>query len=160
MAEIIGLFTAALLLADRLVAAPASTLADADEHFTQLVRRRRRDAWLHRRTPLAVLDTTSKWTASARRSDLGVQPIVLDAIAGTVELAKSRHFDAHMRPDRSCAARWKPLWLACQRGDPLPPISVYLLDGRYWLRDGHHRVSVLRHQHAHTVDAEIIELVR
>jgi hypothetical protein len=32
---------------------------------------------------------------------------------------------------------------------------VYRLDGRYWLSDGHHRVSVLRHQGAATVDAHV-----
>lgn len=134
MAEIIGLFTAALLLADRLLPGRATTPADAD--------------------------TKTGWTAGARRRDLGVHAVPLDAIAGTVEVAKSRQFDHELRPDRSCAPRWQPLWPACKRGDALPPVSVYLVDGRYWLQDGHHRTSVLRHHAVDIVDAEVTELLR
>jgi hypothetical protein len=39
-------------------------------------------------------------------------------------------------------------------------VAVYRIDGTHWLRDGHHRVSVLRHQGTPTIDAEVIELVR
>ncbi|WP_028063827.1 hypothetical protein [Solirubrobacter soli] len=149
---IIGLFAAALLALDRL--SPASSAADAQEHFERLVRRRRRRR--RRSAPLEVLDLSPGWTTRA----VGVQAIELDAIAGTVEPAKARQFDREFRPDRSAAARWKPLWLAYRRGDPVPPVTVYRVDGRYWLSDGHHRVSALRDLGVTTVDGDVVELVR
>ena len=66
-------------------------------------------------------------------------------------------FDRQFRPNRASAARWKSLWLAYRLGEPVPPVSVYRVDGRDWLYDGHHRVSTLRHQGAATVDAHVTE---
>jgi hypothetical protein len=135
---------------------PASPSVDADEQFHRLVRARRRARRLGRSVPLDVLDLSTG--LARRRRDLGVQIIDLDAIAGTVEPAKAREFDRRLRPSAACADRWKPLWLAYRCGDPLPPASVYRIDGRHWLCDGHHRASVLRHQGAPTIDAQVTEL--
>jgi len=160
-ALIIGLFTAALLVLDCLIPdSPAAAAADADAHFDRLVRRRRRDVWLGRSAPLEVLDIAKGWTALAHRRGLGVQAIDVRAVAGTIEPAQARQFDRELRPDRSASARWKTLWLAYRRGDAIPAVSVYRVDGRHWLSDGHHRLSVLRAQGTTTVDADIVELVR
>ena len=50
--------------------------------------------------------------------------------------------------------------LAAQRGTALPPISVYRVDDRHFVRDGHHRVSVMRALGVLEVDAEVTELRR
>jgi hypothetical protein len=152
-ARTIALFAALLLVADMLVPAPSAGRLDADEQFDRLVRAR----WLRRSAPLDVLDASTVSNATRHRRDLGLQTIELGAIAGTVEPAKARQFDCRLRPNRAAADRWKPLWLAYRLGDPVPPVSVYRIDGRYWLCDGHHRVSVLRHQGAATVDALVTE---
>ena len=152
-AQTIALFSALLLFADMLVpASPTARPLDADEQFDRLLRAR----WLGRGAPLDILDASTGW-ATRRRHDLGLQTIDLNAIAGTVEPAKARQFDRQLRPNRASAARWKSLWLAYRLGDPVPPVSVYRVDGRDWLYDGHHRVSVLRHQGAATVDAHVTE---
>jgi len=157
--QTIALFGALLLLADVLMSASASAgPVEAEEQFDRLVRARRRAGWLGRGAPLDVLDASTGWAAARARRDLGVQTIGLNAIAGTFEPAKACEFDRWLRPDRACADRWKALWLAYRRGDPVPPVSVYRIDGRFWLCDGHHRVSVLRHQGAATVDAQVTEL--
>jgi hypothetical protein len=145
----IAVFAALLVLADmRAPRSPGAGRLDADEQFNRLLRARR----LGRSAPLPVLKT---WAGGSR--ELGLQTIDLDAIAGTVKPAKAREFDRELRPTRACADRWKPLWLAYRLGEPVPPVSLYRVDGRYWLCDGHHRVSVLRHQGAAAVDAHVTE---
>ena len=47
---------------------------------------------------------------------------------------------------------------AVQAGAALPPISVYRYEGRHYVRDGHHRVSVARALGATDIDADVTEL--
>jgi hypothetical protein len=51
--------------------------------------------------------------------------------------------------------RWERIWIAEERGIPLPPISVVPVGDRYAVRDGHHRVSVARARGAIAIDATI-----
>jgi hypothetical protein len=48
--------------------------------------------------------------------------------------------------------------MAGRRGNALPPISVYRLDGEHFVRDGHHRVSVAHSLGMAAIDAEVTEL--
>ena len=156
--EVIAFFVAALLVAEGLIPVPVAGMGDADERFSRAVRERRRDRWLRRSRPLEVLDLDGV-LASARRRDLGVEPIGIDTIVGTVEPGKTREFDGLFRPSGLCASRWKSLWVTTCRGDPVPPVSVYRVNESHWLRDGHHRVSVERARDASTIDAEVVELL-
>lgn len=149
-----------LLIADALVPMPVGTMADADEHFARLVRQRRHARWLRRLEWLDVLDDEHGWPAVCERRDLGVRTIPIAFITGTSETLKARDFDRCFRPSRACGPRWKPLWLAYGRGDPLAPVSVYDVGSQYVLRDGHHRVSVARHHGADTIEAEVVQLRR
>ena len=79
-------------------------------------------------------------------------------MTGTVEGFKARTFDHCFRPDEGASEHWKRLWVAQARGVVIPPISVYRVDGRHYVRDGHHRVSVARDHGAETIDAEVVEL--
>jgi hypothetical protein len=47
---------------------------------------------------------------------------------------------------------------AFQRGTPLPPISVYRVGDRHFVRDGHHRVSVACALETLEIEAEVVEL--
>ena len=64
-------------------------------------------------------------------------------------------FDASFRPAPAARSRWERVWLAEQRGQVLPPISVVPVGDGYAIRDGHHRVSVARARGALTIDAHI-----
>jgi ParB-like chromosome segregation protein Spo0J len=48
--------------------------------------------------------------------------------------------------------------MAGRRGAALPPISVYRLGERHFVRDGHHRVSVARSLGMAAIDAEVTDL--
>jgi uncharacterized ParB-like nuclease family protein len=117
---------------------------------------------MRRRAPerLEVIDDATGWAAVAERRPLGVRPIPLDSITGTVEALKARTFDAGLRPAASARDRWRAVWLAQARGAELPPIAVYRVDGRHVLRDGHHRASAARALGRERIEAEVIELRR
>jgi hypothetical protein len=134
---------------------------DAERAFARARRTRRRAALarLLRREPaecgrLKVYDERRVRRSVARLH--GIREIPLDAIDGTLEAGKAKQFDGAFRPARAAETRWQRVWMAEQRGDVLPPISVVPTDDGYAVRDGHHRVSVARARGATTIDAEVL----
>ena len=65
-------------------------------------------------------------------------------------------FDRHFHPlDDRLRDRWVRVAMARSQDIPLPPVSLVKLGNRYFVEDGHHRISVA---HAHgemMIDAEI-----
>jgi hypothetical protein len=132
-------------------------VAEAERAFGRAVRDRRRASLSHRVMRrcieclrLAVVDDLGRCSARRRA---GVREIPLDAIAGSLEPNRARQFDAEFRPSPAARRRWLSVWLAEQRGVPLPPISVAAIGDVYAIRDGHHRVSVARARGASTISA-------
>jgi hypothetical protein len=157
------LLLALLLALDAVIPVPGRSMAGADERFLAQLRRRRaadRRRRLRDLPPerLDVLDDGEGWAAVAPRRSLGVQPIPVASIRGTVEPAKAAAFDRAWRPERAARERWERLWVAWEQGTPLPPITVFRVGADHFVRDGHHRVSVARDHHATTIDAEVVEL--
>jgi hypothetical protein len=158
-------FTAIALAIDRLLDrfAAGTSLTEADSTFRSLTRRRRRAALAGRvrRRPaeeLTYLPVDAGWAAVAQRRRLGVQPIPIDSIVGTVDRRKAVAFDRCFRPPRWSQGRWTQMCIAARRGTPLPPISVYRAGREHFVRDGHHRVSVARALGADSIDAEVVDL--
>ncbi len=138
-------------------------MVDAQTAFAREQRRRRRAralGWLTRRGSgcLASLEQVLGTGAPTLRRATGLHAIALDSIVGTAEQAKTRTFDGGFRPASSSRRRWEGLWIAGRRGAALPPISVYRLGDRHFVRDGHHRVSVARSLGMAAIDAEVTEL--
>jgi hypothetical protein len=156
---------ALLVLVDAALPVPREPWTEADERFRQAVRRRRNACRMRRLRGLGpelldVLDDRAGWASTAPRRALGVQSIPLDSITGTVEEAKATDFDRRFRPCWSTTRRWQRAWLALAQGVELPPISVYRVDGRHVVCDGHHRVSVARDHGWPAIDADVVELSR
>lgn len=87
----------------------------------------------------------------------GVQVIPIDAIVGSVD--KVRDFDPGFRPTSGRSReRWERLAEAVRRGDAFPPIDVYQVGDMYFIRDGHHRVSVFRALGFKTIEAEVTKV--
>jgi hypothetical protein len=87
-------------------------------------------------------------------SYIGLQTVPLDAILGTVDRAKS--FDRQFRPTTArVRARWERIANAVRRGEPMPPISLFKIGEVYFVRDGHHRVSVAKARGAVAIDAAV-----
>jgi hypothetical protein len=156
-------FAAALLIIDRTWPIAGLLLTDAQHASARLARERRHAAlarWLRRRPAdedqLPCLP--DRVETGAQRRALGVQPIAIASIVGTTQADKAKAFDRCFRPPAWSQGRWQMMWIARCRGTPLPPISVYRVGDRHYVRDGHHRVSVARALGESTIDAEVVQL--
>jgi hypothetical protein len=97
--------------------------------------------------------------ALGRRSErrVGLRTIPLDAIVGTVD--RTREFDRSFRPtSRRVRRRWQRIAEAIRRGESMPPIDVYKIGDMYFVRDGHHRVSVARQLRLDVIEANVTEI--
>lgn len=94
--------------------------------------------------------------ALGRRGEhyVGTRVIPLDAIVGSVD--KARDFDRRFRPTSTVSRqRWERLARASRTGEVIPPIDVYQIGDYYFVRDGHHRVSVARSLRVELIEARI-----
>lgn len=94
--------------------------------------------------------------ALGRRAEnyLGTKLIPLDAIVGSVD--KVRDFDRRFRPTSARSRqRWERLSRASRTGEEIPPIDVYQVGDLYFVRDGHHRVSVARSLGLDVIEAKV-----
>jgi uncharacterized ParB-like nuclease family protein len=94
------------------------------------------------------------------RSFGGVREIPVDKIVGSVAPDfKSGDFDPSFLPlNRRMRERWTRIYQAMVEGDELPPIDVYKVDDRYYVIDGHHRVSVARNLGRPMINARVINV--
>jgi hypothetical protein len=89
---------------------------------------------------------------------VGLRVIPLDRIVGTVD--RARDFDRRFRPtSRRVRSRWEQIAAAMRRGEPMPPIDVVQIGEIYFVRDGHHRVSVARALGRDDFEAYVTEVV-
>ncbi|HEX9364180.1 MAG TPA: ParB N-terminal domain-containing protein [Candidatus Dormibacteraeota bacterium] len=90
----------------------------------------------------------------------GVHEIPVDKIAGSVAPdLKTGDFDPGFLPlNRRMRDRWTRIYQAMVEGDELPPIDVYKVDDRYYVIDGHHRVSVARRLGRPVINARVINV--
>ena len=85
----------------------------------------------------------------------GLQTIPLDKIVGSV--GRYQEFDRAFLPAQEhIRKRWRAVYQAAQ-GMGVPPIDVYKIGDAYFVRDGHHRVSVLKELGAIDVEAYVTE---
>jgi hypothetical protein len=77
------------------------------------------------------------------RRFVGYQTVPIEQIRGSEE--RSREFDAAFRPLRHTnGTRWRGVACARLSGVALPPVELIRVGTNYFVRDGHHRVSVAR----------------
>lgn len=89
---------------------------------------------------------------------LGLQVVALDAIVGTID--RGRDFDRRFRPtSRRVRSRWEAIAAVMRRGESLPPVDLVKVGEIYFVRDGHHRVSVASALGLDDIDAYVTEVV-
>lgn len=54
--------------------------------------------------------------------------------------------------------KWIRINQAMRKGAPLPPVQLYNVDGTYFVRDGHHRISVASALGQKFIEAEVTEI--
>jgi len=88
----------------------------------------------------------------------GVQEVPVDKIVGTTT-NRYTDFDRAFLPSQlRTKTRWKKIDELRLRDVSLPPIQLYKVGDVYFVRDGHHRVSVARQMGQTEIDAEVIEM--
>ncbi len=73
---------------------------------------------------------------------------------------RSRDFDRRFRPTSGRSrSRWEQIAAAARRGESFPPIDLLKVGELYFVRDGHHRVSVARALGRTDIDAYVTEVL-
>lgn len=85
----------------------------------------------------------------------GIQTVPLGQIRGSE--GRSGDFDRDFNPlqDR-CRQRWLNVAVARQRGKALPPVELIQVGQVYFVRDGHHRISVARALGQQAIEARVL----
>lgn len=106
---------------------------------------------LHRLLDLAEVEAACQVRA---RWHGGFQTVPIDQIRGSE--GRSDDFDGHFHPlqDHN-KARWLRIAAARQRGTALPPVELIRVSDVYFVRDGHHRISVARAAGQLDIEAEV-----
>jgi hypothetical protein len=88
---------------------------------------------------------------------LGIRSISIDRIKGSE--GRSRDFDSSFNPiHERTRSRWLSVAKARLAGLVLQPIQITQVGEIYFVRDGHHRISVARALGEKYIDAEITKL--
>ncbi len=88
----------------------------------------------------------------------GLKVVSLDQIVGSV--GRGRDFDRRFRPTSGRSrGRWEQIAAAARRGESFPPVDLVKVGELYFVRDGHHRVSVARALGRTDIDAYVTEVV-
>jgi hypothetical protein len=85
----------------------------------------------------------------------GLQTVRIDQIRGSE--GRSQDFDASFRPlSEHTKQRWLSVASAWFQGLTLPPVELIQVGDSYFVRDGHHRVSVARAAGQQQIEAEVL----
>jgi len=103
---------------------------------------------------LLDLDDTLKCSPAESSHYAGIRAVNIDRIRGTQ--GKADEFDAELNPTQARSrSRWMGVALQKLRGRNLPPVELIQIGDIYYIRDGHHRVSVSRAMGQAFIDAEV-----
>jgi hypothetical protein len=105
------------------------------------------------RTLLNLNEVQANTTITARRH-AGVQLVPVDQILGSE--GRCSDFDTEFRPLREQSKeRWVNIAVAQSREEMLPVVELVQLGGAYFVRDGHHRISVAKTRGQREMEAEV-----
>lgn len=111
------------------------------------------------RTHLQVLGAVPAEAPCAAAKAQDTRQIPVAQIVGSVEPARSQDFDAEFRPrNPHLKERWLSVAVRRQAGRALPPVDLVQVGERYFVVDGHHRVSVERALGSQSIQARVARL--
>ncbi len=114
-------------------------------------------AFLTRRSNrLQALDTATADLLISNGHYLGTRTVALSQINGSE--ARTSDFDRSFHPlsDRTLG-RWTSVARAHEAGIPLPAVELIKVGENYFVRDGHHRISVAHAFGEEFIEAEVTE---
>jgi hypothetical protein len=88
----------------------------------------------------------------------GVQTVQIDKIIGSATL-RYNDFDRAFLPTQArTKMRWRNIDRLYYQNVDLPPVQLYQIGEFYFVRDGHHRISVARQRGQQFIEGEVIEV--
>lgn len=125
--------------------------------------RGRISGWLrHDPCRTALLDFEAAKAGAVHRVIRGLRNVEVARIVGSV--GRHRDYDCTFMPVRAGsmarAERWKRVDRAFYKMCDLPPVCLFEVEGRYFVYDGHNRVSVARYQGIQEIEAYVVEFRR
>ena len=114
-------------------------------------------AMLSRRpNELVSFDQVKRSLKTFGESYRGVQTVPIAQIIGSATL-RFHDFDGAFLPTSTrTKSRWKSVDAAWYEEINLPPVQLYKIGDTYFVRDGHHRISVAREKGQEFIEAEAI----
>jgi hypothetical protein len=110
---------------------------------------------LHRPERLYDLETLKQKLSVHGSSYAGIQIVSISSIIGSE--GRTTDFDIDFAPlSEAGRERWVNMAMAYLSHIPLPPIQLIQVGEAYFVRDGHHRISVSRAFGQSAMDAEVI----
>lgn len=104
---------------------------------------------------LANLNSIVKSICVSNRHYKGVKSVEISKILGSE--GRTKDFDISFRPLlKSQASRWLSVANARLADIPLPPVELVQVGDTYFVRDGHHRISVARSLGEEFIEAIIV----
>jgi hypothetical protein len=86
--------------------------------------------------------------------DTGLRTVPIDRIMGSE--GRAHDFDCDFNPLHDMTRdRWLGIASAMQKGRALPPVALIQVGDRYFVRDGHHRISVARALGRQAIEATV-----
>ena len=99
-----------------------------------------------------VKDKLEIWFAR----DLGIQNVLIDSIVGSE--GRYHAFTRSFLPlQEDLRERWKNIDQIRESRQDLPPVELYKVSNAYFVKDGHHRISVARVKGAKYIEARVYE---
>jgi uncharacterized membrane protein YgaE (UPF0421/DUF939 family) len=104
-----------------------------------------------------VLEDVVEAAGITGEADLGVRDIPLDHVKGSEHQALD--FDVSLLPrSPHVRPRWVRLYAELAEGRPIAPVEVYRVGGTYFVKNGHHRISVARRLGWERIPAHVVEI--
>jgi hypothetical protein len=108
-----------------------------------------------RSTELLNLDFVVKSICLGSRHYSGVKSVEISKIRGSE--GRSKDFDISFRPLlKNHAQRWQSVATARLENKSLPPVELVQVGNTFFVRDGHHRISVSKALGEEYIDAVIV----
>ena len=88
----------------------------------------------------------------------GVQTVPIDKIIGSATLRYHDFDRAFLPTQQRTKSRWRNIDRLYYQSVDLPPVQLYQVGDYYFVRDGHHRISVARERGQQFIEGEVIEV--
>ncbi len=133
----------------------------AEDKFYEMKRKGKIQGWwariLGKQNDLLPFYEVQKLVRGNRLQHKGLQDVPIDKIVGS----EGRYQDftrAFFPKDNADKERWKRLDRALNRLENIPPVELYKIGDVYFVRDGHHRISVARANGLKEIAAYVYEI--